>query len=147
MGGRILSLPRCQILANTLTSLSIHITNLLQDLHHVSFLTNLTQLQLSTSSAQAHKHEALDQMIAQITQTIGLKALRLLGFPHSLTKSVSQGLPNLQLLEANGIGPVVDVQTCTQLTSLFVGEGAITQVHLPAGQMCCLEQLSLNIGS
>ncbi len=67
-------------------------------------------------------------------------------FPHSSTNSISHGLPNLQELVSRGFGPVLDVQHCTQLTRL-AGEGDLEQVNLPAGQMCCLEQLSLNISS
>jgi len=90
-------------------------------------------------------------MTAQIAQITGLKALQLYDFPHSFTKSMSHGLPNLQELVSNGVGPVLDVQHCTQLTSLTVADGAditgLKQVHLPAGQTCCLEQLSVDIFS
>ncbi len=139
-------MPRCQSLAHTLTSLSTHITNPLQDLQHVSCLTSMTRLQLSIDFPQASQPGALDQMTAQITQITGLKALRLYNFPHSSAKSMSLGLSNLQELESAGFGPVLDVQHCTQLTCLD-GEGSLKQVYLPAGQLCCLEQLSLNITS
>ena len=144
--GKVLSLPRCQSLAHTLTSLSTHITNPLEDLQHVSCLTSMTRLQLSINFPQASQPGALDQMTAQITQITGLKALRLYNFPHSSAKSMSLGLSNLQELESAGFGPVLDVQHCTQLTCLD-GEGSLKQVYLPAGQLCCLEQLSLNITS
>jgi len=133
-------------LAHTLTNLSTYITNPVQDLQHVSCLTSLTRLQLSINFAQASQPGLLDQMTAQITQITGLKALQLYDFPHSFTKSMSHGLPNLQELVSNGFGPVLDGQHCTQLTSL-AAEGTLTQSHLPAGQMCCLKQLSLIISS
>ncbi len=145
------SLPCCQSLAHTLTSLYTYITNPVQDLQHVSCLTSLTRLQLSINFAQASQPGLLDHMTAQIAQITGLKALQLYDFPHSFTKSMSHGLPNLQELVSNGVGPVLDVQHCTQLTSLTVADGAditgLKQVHLPAGQTCCLEQLSVDIFS
>ncbi len=150
-GNNILTLPRCQSLASTLTSLSTRITKPCQDLQHTSCLTSLTRLQLSVGSVEASQPEALDQMTAQITQITRLKALHLQSFPHSFIKSVSHGLPNLQELVSDGFGPVLDVQHCTQLTSLTVVDGAdvtgLKQLHLPAGQTCCLEQLSLDIFS
>ena len=90
-------------------------------------------------------------MNSQITQIPGLKALQLHDFPHSFANSVSHGLPKLQNLISIGFGPVLDVQQCTQLTSLTVADynnvSGLRQVHLPAGQMCCLEQLSIDIYS
>ena len=93
-------------------------------------------------------------MTAQITQITRLKALHLESFPHSFMKSVSHGLPNLQELVSDGFGPVLDVQHCTQLTSLTVvdvtggaDDTGLKQLHLPAGQTCCLEQLILDIFS
>ncbi len=134
-----MTLPRCQSMASTLTSLSICVTNLYNDLQHVSCLTNLTRLELSTEYLEASQPEALDQMTAQITQIHGLKALHLLDFPHSFTNSVSHEIPNLQELVSDGFGPVLDVQHCTQLTSLTVGDdvdlSGLRQVHLPAGQV------------
>ena len=148
---KILSLPRCQSLAYSLTSLTTHITNPLQDLQHVPSLTSLTRLQLSLNSAKASQLAALDQMTAQITQITGLKALRMHDFPHSSTNSISQGLPNLQELVLRGFGPVLDVQHCTQLTSLTVADdtdvSGLRQVDLPVEQTCCLEKLSLRISS
>jgi len=90
-------------------------------------------------------------MTSQITQISGLKALQLRDFPHSFTNAVSHGWPKLQELVSNGFGPVLDVQHCTQLTSLTVGDddvvSGLRQVHLPAGQTCYLEQLSVDIFS
>ena len=150
-GTKILTLPRCRSLASTLTSLSTRITKPCQDLQHASCLTSLTRLQLSIGAVEASQPEALDQMTAQITQITRLKALQLKSFPHSFTKSVSRGLPSSQELVSDGFGPVLDVQHCTQLTSLTVADGAditgLKQVHLPAGQTCCLEQLSVDIFS
>ena len=137
-------MPRCRTLAHTLTSLAIHIVNPFQDLQYVSCLTSLTRLLVSITSPKASQPGALDQMTAQITQITGLKALQLYGFPHSSTQSISHELPNLRLLITNGFGPILGVQRCTQLRSLFVREGALTQLYLPAGQTCCLV---LNISS
>lgn len=149
-GSKLQNLPRCQSLASSLTSLSTCVTSPLQDLQHVSCLTNMTQLHLSISSPTPQP-EVLDQMATQITQVPGLKALQLLGFPHSFANSVSHGLPQLQNLESNGRGPVLDVQHCTQLTSLTVADynnvSRLRQVHLPARQTCCLKQLSIEIFS
>jgi len=110
----------------------------------------MTQLHLSISSPTPQP-EVMDQMAKQIMQIPGLKALQLLGFPHSFANSVSHGLPQLQNLESNGCGPVLDVQQCTQLNSLTVADynyvSRLRQVHLPARQTCCLEQLSIEIFS
>ena len=108
----------------------------------------MTQLQLSIS-VPTPQPEALDQLTLQITQIPSLKALQLLHLPPGFANSVSHGLPNLQKLVLNGFGPVLDVQHCTQLTSLAVADckdvSGLRQVHLPAGQTCCLEQLSIKV--
>ena len=140
-------MPRCRILAHTLTSLAIHIANPFQDLQYASCLTSLKRLLVSITSTKASQPGALDQVTAQITQITGLKTLQLYGFPHSSTQSISHELPNLRVLITNGFGPMLDVQRCTQLRSLFICKGALTQLYLPAGQTCCLEQLVLNISS
>lgn len=109
----------------------------------------MTQLSLSIYRVPTLQPEAMDQMTSQIMQIPGVKALHLLDFPHSFANSVSHRLPKLQRLETNGFGPVLDVQYCTQLTSLTVAArntaNRLKQVHLPAGQTCCLEQLSIKV--